>query len=159
LHSTLRDVKELRSLIDVLGQTAAIAIKANETRSLALADIVLTPDLDGLTGQDFDKVDQFAPVGYQAAAAKAAVLNRLALPPAEWEAYVAQRRAKVPAGNVIPESVRIADAKPKQAEELAQSLKPLVGVPLEPKQVDRKLTRLTGSREYDSFMYWTDQEG
>jgi NTE family protein len=159
LHSMLQDVKELRSLIDVLGQTAAIAIKANETRSLALADIVLTPDLDGLTGQDFDKVDQFAPVGYQAAAARAAVLSRLALPPAEWEAYLAQRRAKIPAGSVIPQSVRIENAKPKEAEALAQRLKPLVGVPLEPGRIDDKLTRLTGSGRYDSFMYWTEQEG
>lgn len=159
LHAVLTDVKELHTLVDLLGQTTAIAIKANEQRSLALADIVITPDLTGLAGAEFHRVDDFATRGYQAAERRAAVLSRLSLPAEEWEAHLVQRRSKRRREPFAPEFVRVEGAGERETEALEKRFQPFLGAPVSPDRLESELTSLTGGGLFDSFVYGKAREG
>jgi NTE family protein len=153
LHSTLEDVEQLRSLIDILGQTMAIAIKENERRSLALADVVITPELGGLTGLDFSQVVEFAERGHKAAEMRAVVLERLSLSEEAWQAHLAQRQAKEPAASLTPAFVRVTGVEGPIAAAMERRLQGFVGEPLSTDRLDSRLTEITGSGRFQSLVY------
>ncbi len=95
VHASVADVPRLKSLIEILGRTEAIAIYDNERRSLALADIVLAPDLSDLSAFDFANVEVLIERGYQAAEKKKTLLLKLAVSDAEWQQYLAGRNARL----------------------------------------------------------------
>jgi NTE family protein len=86
---------QFRSLSGVLHQTISIPIIQNERRSAALANIVIRVQTGNLTGIDFEDSALLIQRGYEAAQAKAAELSRLALSPAQWEHYLADRRKRI----------------------------------------------------------------
>lgn len=144
-----------RSLLEVLSRSISSSTYANERRSLKLADIVLAPDLGGLGGFDFLKVDTFAERGYRAAEARAQILNRFALNQQEWDRFVAQRnarkRVKVPA----PSDIVVTGVQGNPARELQRELRSFVGVPIDTARLDKSLTNIIGNGRFDSFQYGT----
>ncbi len=62
-----RSKEEIGSLIDVLDQTIGLHIEESLQVSRKLADVLIRPDLRGLTSLDFAKASQLIPLGRQAA--------------------------------------------------------------------------------------------
>ena len=85
---------EFKSLSGVLRQTISIPVKQNEQRSAALADIIIRVQTGNLSGSSYESSATLIQKGYEAAQAMGAELDRLALPPWEWEAYLAARRLR-----------------------------------------------------------------
>lgn len=88
-------VVQFKSLSSVLRQTISIPVIQNERRSAALADMVIRVQTGSFSSTDFENSTRLIEKGYEAAQANAAELDRLALPPEEWEAYLAARRQRI----------------------------------------------------------------
>ena len=125
----------------------------NERRSLKIADIILTPDLRSFSIGDFSRVDALADKGYQAAGAKAAILERLALSEPEWQTYVAQRTARKRSAVSSPQFVQVESANVKRAAALRERLRSFAGGPLHTLELEKTLTNIIGEGRYESFLY------
>lgn len=62
-----RDFKQIPSLADIAWQSFDIATERDHEEQLALADVVIRPDLTGLSAADFNRADEFIKRGEEAA--------------------------------------------------------------------------------------------
>jgi NTE family protein len=79
------------SLVGVAGRALSVMVAANERVSLGRADIVVMPDLQGLSSTDYPKWREFGERGVQGAEKKAQVLRGLAVGEAEYAEYARKR--------------------------------------------------------------------
>src|SRR5215471_5468366 len=99
--------EDLQALPGILSQVISVTTIGNERRSLQLADIVITPELDGFTSFDFRDRTVIEQRGYMGAAQHAPELEGLSLDAQSWQQYVEYRKTSrrttvmVPAGLVV----------------------------------------------------------
>lgn len=117
---------QFKSLIDILRQSAAIAVMQNERRSVKLADLVISVNTANFTGTDYAKAKALIRAGYEAAKAKAHELARFEVSPEEWTAYLRareQRTMRAPKDGRVLEVAAPSPSFQKNAEaELARQL-------------------------------------
>lgn len=65
--TSLKTENDLQSLLEVLDQTVNFQLSANVEASLALCDLVIAPELEGITNRDFDRIDEIILQGETAA--------------------------------------------------------------------------------------------
>ena len=106
------------NLFGVASRSLSIMISNAERRNMALADVLVMPDLRGFSSADYPRATELIEKGYQAAQNKARSLLPLALPDAEWKAYIALRESR---RKRRPEQIRFV-----QAEGVADKYAPLV---------------------------------
>ncbi|HEY5256322.1 MAG TPA: patatin-like phospholipase family protein [Acidobacteriaceae bacterium] len=141
------------SFLTTAGKTIAIMIKANELQSLREADILLTVDLKGFTSSSFNSSAKIIPKGYAAAEKRAGLLDALALNDQQWKAYVAERDARIHKTVPVPEFVDVVGAGKSIDGAIQKAMEPMVGKPINPKQIDKELTRAVGTGELASAGY------
>src|SRR5215470_10137679 len=88
LESAPVEARDIRSVFGVLNHSVGAMIKENELHSLELADSIVTVPLGEFTTVDYAKSGPIMQRGYEAANAKAPLLNAFALNDADWEAYL-----------------------------------------------------------------------
>ncbi|MGC2606501.1 MAG: patatin-like phospholipase family protein, partial [Silvibacterium sp.] len=96
----------------VLGQSISVMIAANELRSMEQADLLVTVPLQKYNALDYGAADAIIKAGYDAAASKARVLSAFSVSEAEWQQYLADRKAREKT-TPIPEFVQVAGAAPE----------------------------------------------
>ncbi|WP_353064482.1 patatin-like phospholipase family protein [Tunturibacter psychrotolerans] len=137
----------------VLGQSISVMIAANELRSMEQADILVTVPLQKYTTLDYDKADAIIKVGYDAAAAKAAVLAAYSVSPGEWEEYLAvrnSRRKSVP----IPTFVEVTGtASPVMKQGMEKQLSGLVGKPIDTETLGQDMMSIIGQGRFSTSTY------
>ncbi len=89
------DRTQLNTLTSILKQSVNIAVLQNERRNAKLADIVISVSLGDTRGTDFEKAEAIIQSGYRAAQQVSEALNRLAVAPDEWNAYVEAKKARM----------------------------------------------------------------
>ena len=141
------------SFLTTAGKTVAIMIKANELQSMREADVLLTADLQGFTSSSFNMSAKIIPKGYAAAEKRAGLLDTLALNDAQWKAYVEARDARIQKTVPIPEFVDVEGAGKPIDRAIQKDMQPLVGKPIDPKQIDKELTRAVGTGELATAGY------
>jgi NTE family protein len=141
---------DLDSILGVLQRAFAVGIEANEARDRKLANVVVTPDVSGFNAGSYDKVDQLAQRGYNAAEANSATLLKYSLPEDEWQQYLAQRNAKLRGapGTVLRVEVDAPNAGVKAAAE--RLFDPLVNEPVDTDKVATLLSQLRSDGRYDA---------
>ena len=95
------------SSFGVLGRSVNVVVAANELRSMEKADILIPVPLEGFDSLEYNRAEELIKLGYEAAQAKAALLNTLSVDESTWQAYLAQRAARrlaVP----VPQFVQVA---------------------------------------------------
>ncbi|MBI5283187.1 MAG: patatin-like phospholipase family protein [Candidatus Solibacter usitatus] len=148
------DPTRLNSLLGVAARTITVMIEANERRSLGRADLVVMPDLQGMDAIAYNKWREFQDRGYQAAAAKAKMLEQFSLSEAEYEAYQARRLARVRPGTVRPRFVEIeGNMAPRKKSALTASLAADPSKPIDRGKIEEELNKLTGMGRYDTATY------
>ncbi len=95
LESPKAKPEQFKTLSDVVRQTISLAITKTEERSLAKADLVISIDTKRFSATDYPRWKELIDAGYQAAKAHAIQLSPFELSPEDWEAYLAQRRARM----------------------------------------------------------------
>ncbi len=142
------------TLLNIAGRSVSVMITANERRSLGLADLVVMPDLKGLGNGDYAKFDDFTRRGYDATARKAAMIERFALPPADYQAYAGARRAKRRVEAIKPEIIEVeGDIAPRRKEALIAAITPTPGEPVNIPRLEEELTKITGMGRFDAANY------
>lgn len=139
---------DMDSIIGVLQRAFAVGIEVNEERERKLANILIMPDITGLSSSDYSKTDELAARGYAAAEAHKAELMKYALSDADWAAYMAKRRAKErpPVGTVLQVKVK---APTKEVEEAVyRKFNPLVNQPVNTKEVESLLADIRADGRY-----------
>jgi NTE family protein len=149
---------QVQSLFSVLGRSIDTVIHANEMRGLSDADLIITVELKEFTTMDFDKSQTIIPRGKAAAEAKARILAPYALNDADWQAYLAERKAREKVNVPVPTFLEVRGVSGEAQKELQTYLQPLVGKPVDPNETDSILNRLTGTGRYNSADYWVAEE-
>lgn len=153
LHVPLPERKQQYSLFGVFDRTLDIMLSGTELRSLAAAEVAIIPDLRTLASGDFSRAKEFIAQGYSAAAAKANLLKRFALPEDQWAAYQKARQANRRRDIFEPDFVitegLTAPLEKNLTYRLAGALAPPAGV----QPLDEELTRLAGLGRYDAASY------
>ncbi|MBA3631691.1 MAG: patatin-like phospholipase family protein [Acidobacteria bacterium] len=155
-ETQLGDRASLRDLVSILGQTFYVVTVENSRRSLRQADIIVAPDLENYGTFSFGAGKEIAELGYKGAQQKVTLLKSLALDEADWQQYVASRRAKVRSDiQPIPDFLAIEGtenlkAKRKIEQKLDDKYK---NKPLDQKALANDLTQLTGTERFDNLGY------
>ena len=142
------------SLLGVATRTVSVMIDENERRNLALADLVLAPELKDLKSGDFGKAKDFIVRGYEAAERKKRFLEILAVNDEQWQAYLAERKRKRRAEQITPRFVDVAGVNEVQRRNIDKQLdEKLEGKPTEIPALENAMTRITGDGRHQSATY------
>lgn len=155
--------KEIQSAFSVLGRSVELIIAETELRGMSGADLIVKANVEKYTTMDYDKSDELIQIGYEAAAEKAQILKAYQLDDQAWTEYLRVKQSRVRTGIGIPRFLRIEGVSGESAVNMQKFLTPLIGKPLDQKDLDQLLTRLTGVGRYDSITYdllhENDQDG
>jgi NTE family protein len=140
------------SSVGVLGRGISVMIAANELKSMQDADILVTVPLDKFGTLDYGKAAAIIQAGYDAAQAKAAVLEKLSVDDATWQRYLARRNARrrsVP----VPQFVAVTGVNKNDAHEITRALAPDLNKPIIPDTVARQLTTVVSNQRVSDLSY------
>ena len=102
---------------------------------------------------DYEKSDKLIKIGYDAAQEKSNILLKYALDDADWAEYMKKKKARIQYVSGAPQYVKVTEVNSDAAASIEKFFEPILGKPLNPKQMDERLTRLTGVGRYDSITY------
>ena len=143
----------------VLGQSISVMIAANELRSMEQADLLVTVPLQKYNSLDYSAADAIIKAGYDAAASKAKVLSAFSVSEAEWDQYLAERKARQKT-TPVPEFVQVAGTGPELADSIQKRLSIDVGKPVDTAMLDAQMMRLQGQGRFANVGYWmVEKEG
>ena len=143
----------------VLGQSISVMIAANELRSMEQADLLVTVPLQKYNSLDYSAADAIIKAGYDAAASKAKVLSAFSVSEAEWDQYLAARKARQRT-TPVPEFVQVAGTGPELADSIQKRLSVDVGKPVDTAELDAQMMRLQGQGRFANVGYWmVEKEG
>ena len=144
--------KQRLSSVGVLGRSVSVMIAANELRSIQSADILISVPLAKFTALDYDKANAIIQAGYDAAQAKAAVLEKFSVNAQTWNAYLARRNARrrsVP----IPQYVAVSGVDQHDSTEIKKALTPDLHKPIAPRRIARQLSTVASDERVSSLSY------
>ncbi|MBI2302111.1 MAG: patatin-like phospholipase family protein [Armatimonadetes bacterium] len=150
--SPLSGKESLDTLLGVVNQSVGVMILQNVRRSLQLADVVLTPELEGVASADYPAVEAIADRGRSGPEQKAAILSKLAVDEAEYLRLRDSQRAP-PARPLVPERIDVEGAQRVPPGHLTARLRPFLGKPLDLPRFEHALADLYGEGRYDSLTW------
>jgi NTE family protein len=142
------------SLLGVARKSMSVLITLNERRSLGQADLVLMPDLKGFDSTSYLEWKALAARGYDSAAHKQTFLERLAVSPEEYTAYLAGREKRRRPSEIHPAFVEVQTSLPANVKEALQKM--LGGKPaeaFEQADLEDRLNSLVGYGRVESARY------
>ena len=145
--------EDLQALPGILSQVIGVTTIGNERRGLQLADIVITPELEGYTSFDFKDRAVIEQRGYMGAALHAAELEALSLDERSWQQHLADRNTRRRTTVPVPVGIVVTGVSEDRAEAIREKLAKDVGRPIDPDNLDRQLSDIRGSDRYESLGY------
>jgi NTE family protein len=139
--------------VSMLGRAVDAVMVNGAKRNLALADVVITPDLKDLNSLDWNKVDELRVRGYKAAEAKASELLKYAVSQDEYDAHEAARQARRRTAPVVPSAVRVTGVGPDDQARIARQLSVREGQPLDIGRLEKDLLLLSGTDRFELLTY------
>lgn len=147
------------SLFDVLGQTMDAMMAVGVRQALASADLVVAPDLRGLTGRDWVKTDELVERGYAAAEANADRLLAYALDPASYASWRERRESRRREDLPRIDRVRVEGLDEAAAKRIEVRLSGrLAGRPCDLDAIEREILDLSGTDRYEIVRYTLERE-
>jgi NTE family protein len=156
IETQIGDRSALNNLIGVLRQTFMVATVENSRRSLRQADFIIAPDLKDYGSSSFTEGRAIIQLGYQGAKRKIALLKGLSLDEKEWRAHLETRRLRqIAETNPTTEFLAVegADSSTEKQMVSEQLNEKYAGKPLDKSAVENDLTKLTGTKRFDSLGY------
>ena len=155
--SPLLRAEDVGSLVTVSVQMINLLTEQNVVQSLATlkpTDILIRPNLDGITAGDFDRSSETADRG-RAAAENEAIYRRLAelsVSPAQYAAWQ-KRFDSGPRPPVRVDQIQIAEMPRVNPIDVQTRIRHPIGVPLNTPQLDADLLRVYGTGFFESVDY------
>src|SRR5216683_1813807 len=147
------DAKDIQSVFSVLNHSVRVVLEENELRSLAQADAVVSVPLAEYSTVDYAKSEQIMRRGYEAANARARLLEAFALDDADWQDHLRVREARKRSDVPTPQFIQVQGTNAHEATDVTRYVKRFQGKPVNSEKLDEVLTRLTGVGRYDSAGY------
>ena len=153
--------RDLNSALSVSNQMLTIMMQRETARQRALlsgSDILIEPVLGTMPSTDFTVVDRTIKLGTEAAQAQVARLSKLGVGDAEWQGFIAARAGRESA---LPEIrfVRADERSQRYGERIEAELSPIIGKTLDPRAMERRLSRLYGEDIFESLDYSIARDG
>src|SRR5260370_58066 len=150
------DAKDIQSVFSVLNHSVRVVLDENELRGLAQADAVVSVPLSEYNTVDYAKSTQIMKRGYEAANARARLLEPFALDDAGWQEHHQHRQA-LKRGNVpTPQFIEVEGTNPHEATDVTRYVKRFQGKPVNPETLQEVLTRAPGGERNHSSRYASD---
>src|SRR3989449_3651386 len=147
------EAKDIQSVFAVLNHSVSAVLQENELRGLERADAVISVALAEFRTRDYAKSEQIVKRGYEAANARARLLEAFALDDADWQEHQQAREARKHSDVPTPRFIEVEGTNAHEATDVTRYVKRFQGKPVNPEKLDQVLTRLTGVGRYDSAGY------
>ena len=134
---------EISSFVDVLNQLQLLLGRDNierQIKSLGPRDVLIQPNVEGLSMTSFGEVDETVKRGTVAAEAALPRLRSLALSEAEWQRYIAERQARRPTLSPEIDFVRVVNNSPTPTAAIEQKITQTADEPFDAKAMTRDLS-------------------
>jgi NTE family protein len=139
--------------VSMVGRAVDAVMVNGAKRNLASADVVIAPDLNGLTSLDWNQVDELRARGYKAAEAKASELLEYSVSQEEYDAHEAARQARRRTTPIVPSAIRVTGVSPDDQARIARQLSVGPGQPLDISRLERDLLLLSGTDRFELLTY------
>jgi NTE family protein len=152
--------KQLTSALAVSNQAVTIMMQRETGRQRSLLgadDVLILPDVGGLQSTDFGAAERLIALGLDAARAGTDLLAHLALAEEPWQWHLAARAVE-PQKPVV-HFVRTDQRSERYDERIQAELGPVIGQPLDPVTLDRRLSHFYGSDNFEALDYRLVREG
>jgi NTE family protein len=160
LNPSAFDAKASVSLFSVLNRGMGVMVSANEVSNLAAADLVVSVDLAGFTSADFTEGEKIMPKGYDAAAKKSAMLDRLSLNEADWQKYIAAREARRIRSVPVPDVVQVTGVSGALAPDINKVFANNAGKEISTDRLVQDANVIMGMGRFNGFSYHlAEQDG
>jgi len=147
------DRESLASFFGVLNQSIGVMRIENVRHNLLLADIVVSPDLQGYTTMGFSAGPAIVDLGYQAAESKGVFLEALSVNDTQWEQYQEFKRSRRREGAFRAEFLELAGPSQRDQEEIRRSLEENIGAELQTAALESDLNALYSLGRYRALSY------
>jgi NTE family protein len=149
--------QESQSLLTLLGRTIDTMMITGTRKALESADLIIDPDLKGLTSMAWRSTDELADRGYKAAAAVESKLAPYEMSPEAHAAFLAARQAKrlreVPTPTQMTFQPIGGPISTRVEAELRKALTPALNNPVTPDGVATRILEVTGSDRFEYLTY------
>ena len=149
--------QQTASLFALLGKTIDTMMTTSTRRALESADLIIDPDLKGLTSMSWRVSDDLADRGYQAAQAVDGKLQGYAITADAHAAFQAARQARRRLAPAVPTAITFqplgTPISPRVEAEIRRALTPLLNTPVKPDDVARHILEITGDDRYEYLTY------
>lgn len=145
--------RETESLDSVFMGTIDTVIETNSRQSLNLADMTLVPDTNRLGLFNWEKVDEYIELGYQAANNLAPALRRYSLDALAWQNYIQQRQNRLRFNSQTPAGIEVDGVSIAQKANIQKQLQKYIGHPVDTALLEKDLTAIIGSGLYECIFY------
>lgn len=153
--------RELTSALAVSNQAITIMMLRETARQRGLLtgdDLLIEPELGSLQSTDFSGAGRTIGLGLAATRANALRLAGLALGEAEWQQYLSAR-VETEQTQAVVHFVRTDRRSERYTERIQAELGPVLGQPLDPVEMDERLSHFYGSDNFESLDYRLVHEG
>jgi len=151
----LQDRAQLDSAISISNQMLAILVRKDSDRQLKTLgpqDVLIEPQLGTANATDFLSGVATVVQGEKAARGAADKLAALRLDTAGYAQYLAGRAARAPAQATI-QFVRVDPQSKRYERTLLAEMQPLIGKPVDPVEVGKRITELYGLGNFETLDY------
>jgi NTE family protein len=150
---------DVKSALGITGQMLTVLMYENTLEQLKLLgerDVLIQPDLPGITSASFEKGREGIEYGAEAARAMAEELSRLAVPTARFAEYRARLDA-VPRTPPVIDAVRFDNRSLLGTEAIRHRVEVPEGEPLDVARLQHELDTLYGEGIFDSVTFSLDE--
>jgi NTE family protein len=154
---------QLRSVLDIASQSIHLMAEQNVQRSLGELtddDILIEPDLDGISSADFLDKDKIIERGVDAANLRASALSRLAVAPEAYDEWLAERKQReMPPVEITRIKVVVTEGFNASAVEHDLKVKP--GKEFSSETIDEDVSRMFGRADFSylSYSVYPEEDG
>ena len=155
ITSPLRKKEQLGNLLTRIDQVTSLLTNSNkeaDMNAVRSQDVILVPDLGDITFSDFAKAGETITRGEAAARDAETKLRTLAVPDAEWAAYLRRHRRRSQS-EMLVDNVVIENTGPLSDAIVHGRIVVPTGQPLDTTDLARQITRLYGLDVFGSIHY------
>ncbi|MBI2838039.1 MAG: patatin-like phospholipase family protein [Acidobacteria bacterium] len=138
------------SMFTLLAKTIDTMMIPRTREALRCADIVIQPELPGVTAVDWRRSDEIAGLGYESAEESAEVLMPLAIDAAAYERYNTDRAHRRRTDSPAPQFISIEGVPPREQKQIGEMLESQIGSPLDMGRLSVALSSVTGTDRYET---------
>ncbi len=142
------------TLFAVLGQTLDSMMTTGTRQALKSADLIVVPDLTGLTGSDWRRTDDLVAQGYKAADGMSTELLKYQVDEASYADWMRARQARRRTGTPVVSRVVVEGLPPVETSSLTAPLRARhAGRALVREDLEDSILRIAGTDRYEIIAY------